>query len=320
MTACAWARLVNQCSFRHSSRNRPLKDSSYAFCVGLPGSNQPQRDAALVRPGRAWRARRTPGRSTFGMMRSRQDKCFSRMGLPQLRPEETASHDLEIFYHVASRAGSDRCCEADPPGAAGAARAASGARCASRTPRPRSTASWRRSAPSTCRARSRSSRPATTIGRWPTSSGRPGFSSALVSSIAVARTREALYNSWDKNDPKDAQVILHLLKNGTTQRYLDPLVTGHHDLQEMANTYQQVSLRKVRLQHSLDHAPLAAVLSRSRAVSAQLARRVVHRAAALHAVSGGRAPATPKPRSSRPRATQISGPQGRQSAVARRLL
>ena len=79
-----------------------------------------------------------------------------------------------------------------------------------------------------------------------------------MSSIAVARTREALYNSWDKNDPKDAQVILHLLKNGTTQRYLDPLVTGHQDLQEMANTYQQVSLRKVRLQHSLltHHLPL----------------------------------------------------------------
>ena len=88
--------------------------------------------------------------------------------------------------------------------------------------------------------------------------GRAGFRLCLVSSIAVARTREALYNSWDKNDPKDAQVILHLLKQGTTQRYLDPLVTGHQDLQEMANTYQQVSLRKVRLQHSLvtHHLPL----------------------------------------------------------------
>ena len=29
----------------------------------------------------------------------------------------------------------------------------------------------------------------------------------LVSSVALARTREALHNSWDKNDPKDAQVI-----------------------------------------------------------------------------------------------------------------
>ena len=88
--------------------------------------------------------------------------------------------------------------------------------------------------------------------------GQAGFHLCLVSSIAVARTREALYNSWDKNDPKDTQVILHLLKQGTTQRYLDPLVTGHQDLQERANTYQQVSLRKVRLQHSLvtHHLPL----------------------------------------------------------------
>jgi transposase len=85
-----------------------------------------------------------------------------------------------------------------------------------------------------------------------------GFQLSLVSSLAVARTRDAMFNSWDKNDPKDAQVILHLLKNGTTQRYLDPLMTGHLDLQEMANTYQQVSLRKVRLQHSLvtHHLPL----------------------------------------------------------------
>jgi transposase len=55
---------------------------------------------------------------------------------------------------------------------------------------------------------------------------RAGFHLSLVSSLAVARTRDAMFNSWDKNDPKDAQVILHLLKNGTTQRYLDPLTTG----------------------------------------------------------------------------------------------
>ena len=66
--------------------------------------------------------------------------------------------------------------------------------------------------------------------------GQAGFHLCLVSSIAVARTRDALYNSWDKNDPKDAQVILHLLKNGTTQRYLDPLMTGYQDLQEIAKT------------------------------------------------------------------------------------
>ena len=88
--------------------------------------------------------------------------------------------------------------------------------------------------------------------------GQAGFHLSLVSSIAVARTRDAMYNSWDKNDPKDAQVILQLLKHGTTQRYLDPLVTGHHDLQELAKTYHQISLRKVRLQHSIvtHHLPL----------------------------------------------------------------
>jgi transposase len=45
--------------------------------------------------------------------------------------------------------------------------------------------------------------------------GQAGCRLHLVSSVAVARTREALYNSWDKNDPKDAQVILHLLKTET---------------------------------------------------------------------------------------------------------
>ena len=88
--------------------------------------------------------------------------------------------------------------------------------------------------------------------------GQAGFHLSLVSSLAVARTRDAMYNTWDKNDPKDAQVILQLMKTGTTQRYLDSLVTGHQDLQELAKTYQQVSLRKVRLQHSIvtHHLPL----------------------------------------------------------------
>ena len=36
--------------------------------------------------------------------------------------------------------------------------------------------------------------------------GRAGFELKLVSSVGLARTREALHNSWDKNDPKDAQV------------------------------------------------------------------------------------------------------------------
>jgi hypothetical protein len=49
-----------------------------------------------------------------------------------------------------------------------------------------------------------------------------GFPLRQVSSLAVARTRDALYNSWDTNGPKD-QVIPHLLETGTMQRFLDPL-------------------------------------------------------------------------------------------------
>ena len=51
---------------------------------------------------------------------------------------------------------------------------------------------------------------------------KAGFELRLVSSVALARTREALHNGWDKNDPKDAQVILHMLKIGATQIYSDP--------------------------------------------------------------------------------------------------
>lgn len=78
-----------------------------------------------------------------------------------------------------------------------------------------------------------------------------GFQVCLVSSIAGARMREAMFNSWDKNDPKDAGVILALLKQGMTQRYVDPLLTGNHGLQELSKTYYQISMARTRLQHSL---------------------------------------------------------------------
>jgi transposase len=80
---------------------------------------------------------------------------------------------------------------------------------------------------------------------------RRGHNVQFVSSIATHRTRETLYNSWDKNDPKDAQVILHLLKGGVTQRYADPLQSGYQDLQELLGTYSQVVGRKTRVYHSL---------------------------------------------------------------------
>ena len=78
-----------------------------------------------------------------------------------------------------------------------------------------------------------------------------GFDVCLVSSVAGARYREAMFTSWDKNDPKDARVILALLKQGMTLRYIDPLLAGHHGLQELSKTHYQISLARTRLQHSL---------------------------------------------------------------------
>ena len=85
-----------------------------------------------------------------------------------------------------------------------------------------------------------------------------GFHLELISSVALARTREAMHNSWDKNDPKDAQVILHLLKGRLTQHYHDPMVHNLNDLQELSKTHHHVSLEKTRTQHRLltHHLPL----------------------------------------------------------------
>ncbi len=80
---------------------------------------------------------------------------------------------------------------------------------------------------------------------------REGFEVCMASSVAGARYREAVFNSWDKNDPKDAGVILALLKQGITQRFVDPLIAGHHGLQELSKTHYQISLARTRLQHSL---------------------------------------------------------------------
>jgi hypothetical protein len=60
-----------------------------------------------------------------------------------------------------------------------------------------------------------------------------------------------MFNSWDKNDPKDAQVILELLKQGITQRYHDPLVEGTHDLEEISKTYELISRARTRLRHGI---------------------------------------------------------------------
>lgn len=78
-----------------------------------------------------------------------------------------------------------------------------------------------------------------------------GFEVRLISSVALARTREALHNSWDKNDPKDAQVILHMLQIGACQRYYDPLAQGICDLQELSKTHEAISRSKTEVLHRL---------------------------------------------------------------------
>ena len=78
-----------------------------------------------------------------------------------------------------------------------------------------------------------------------------GFEVSLISSLSAARTREALFNSRDKNDPKDSEVLLRLLKQGVVQTYYDPLWEGFHDIQEISKTYYQVTLRRTRVLHSL---------------------------------------------------------------------
>ena len=78
-----------------------------------------------------------------------------------------------------------------------------------------------------------------------------GFELKLVSSVGLARTREALHNSWDKNDPKDAQVILHMLQIGAVQFFHDPLVAGVNDIQELSKTHEIVSRAKTELWHRI---------------------------------------------------------------------
>lgn len=80
---------------------------------------------------------------------------------------------------------------------------------------------------------------------------RHGVEVHLASSLACARVREALFNSWDKNDRKDAKVIMYLLAQGLTKPFHDPLLHGYMHLQELAGTYQQISLARTRCQHSL---------------------------------------------------------------------
>ncbi len=78
-----------------------------------------------------------------------------------------------------------------------------------------------------------------------------GIEVHLASSLASARVREAMFNSWDKNDRKDARVIMYLLEHGMTAPFHDPLLSGSHELQEISNTYNQVVKARARIYHSL---------------------------------------------------------------------
>jgi transposase len=78
-----------------------------------------------------------------------------------------------------------------------------------------------------------------------------GFELRLISSMSLARTREAMHNSWDKNDPKDAQVMLHMLSIGVCLHWHDPLVHATNDLQELSKTHATVSRSKTEIWHRL---------------------------------------------------------------------
>lgn len=86
------------------------------------------------------------------------------------------------------------------------------------------------------------------IAYWLQSQGAHCF---LVSSLACARAREMLFKTWDKHDRKDACVILYMMQQGMMQPFYDPLVANMMDIQELSNTYHQVSLARTRAQHSL---------------------------------------------------------------------
>ena len=76
--------------------------------------------------------------------------------------------------------------------------------------------------------------------------GQTGFELKLVSSVGLVRTREALHNRWDKNDPKDAQVILHMLEIGGVQFFHYPLLTGTADIRSCQRPMRSSRDRRLR--------------------------------------------------------------------------
>lgn len=60
-----------------------------------------------------------------------------------------------------------------------------------------------------------------------------------------------LFKTWDKNDRKDASVIMYLLEQGLSAPFYDPLANGIIDIQEISNAYHQVTLARTRCLNSL---------------------------------------------------------------------
>ena len=77
--------------------------------------------------------------------------------------------------------------------------------------------------------------------------GAACFDLKLVSPVAQPRTRSALHNSWDKNNPKDAKVFLHMLQIGAVQVFQVPMVAGTNDIQDLSKTHDAVSGAKIQL-------------------------------------------------------------------------
>ena len=53
------------------------------------------------------------------------------------------------------------------------------------------------------------------------------------------------------DDPKDAQVILHMPQIGAVQVFQDPMVAGTNDIQELSKTHDVLSRSKTELWHPL---------------------------------------------------------------------
>jgi len=81
--------------------------------------------------------------------------------------------------------------------------------------------------------------------------GKQGCECFLLSSMSCARAREMLHATWDKNDRKDAKVLLYLMQHGIMEPFHDPLREGTSDIQELSNTYLQISQARTRAMHSL---------------------------------------------------------------------